>query len=179
MVGFAKRFLELLKWITTDEHRQVIVLNFAYYDFALIQKIYIRFYHIKSIVKRMQIAISVITLTLSSLIIMIEISSLDDAQLTHLNKMAFCSDDVSIKFFNVSSVNVDSFSIDNNTNINDRIADIDDLLIEQKDDPAIDHSIEDFDENNSIIDENDDLTEYKPRDKGDQPLRVDSYLPMN
>ena len=39
VVHFAKRFIDLLKWITTDEHRQVIVLNFAYYDFALIQKL--------------------------------------------------------------------------------------------------------------------------------------------
>ena len=46
-VDFAKRFIDLLKWITADDHRQVIVLNFAYYDFALIQKIYTRFYHIE------------------------------------------------------------------------------------------------------------------------------------
>ena len=47
VVDFAKRFIDLLKWITADDHRQVIVLNFAYYDFALIQKIYTRFYHIE------------------------------------------------------------------------------------------------------------------------------------
>merc|ERR1719361_1207597 len=109
VVRFAKRFIDLLKWITTDEHRQVIVLNFAYYDFALIQKIYTRFYHIESIVKRMQIAMSVIEIFQ----ITPTLSSLNDAQRTHLNKiqqgiyrtwMAFWSDTASIKFFNISSV---------------------------------------------------------------------------
>merc|ERR1712032_969896 len=136
VVRFAKRFIELLKWITTEDHRQVIVLNFAYYDFALIQKIYTRFYHIESIVKRMQIAMSVIEIFQ----ITPTLSSLNDAQRTHLNKiqqgiyrtwMAFWSDDSSIKFFNISSVNLAQTALsypytDNNTD--DQVTDgIDDL----------------------------------------------------
>lgn len=66
VVDFAKRFIDLLKWITAEDHRQVIVLNFAYYDFALIQKIYTRFYHIEvashSLISQCTLSLSLIVI---------------------------------------------------------------------------------------------------------------------
>eukprot|EP01083_Nonionella_stella_P069596 185614_1 len=183
VVQFAKRFIDLLKWITTDDHRQVIVLNFAYYDFALIQKIYTRFYHIESIVKRMQIAMSVIEIFQ----ITPTLSSLNDAQRDHLNKiqqgilrtwMAFWSDDSSIKFFNISSISVSKLNTlcFADSNASDVIDDIDDLLIEQKDDDN-DEMENEFDDNTSIFtideDENEDMMKEKDIE---EPLSINSYL---
>eukprot|EP00485_Elphidium_margaritaceum_P018762 CAMPEP_0202731330 /NCGR_PEP_ID=MMETSP1385-20130828/187096_1 /ASSEMBLY_ACC=CAM_ASM_000861 /TAXON_ID=933848 /ORGANISM="Elphidium margaritaceum" /LENGTH=478 /DNA_ID=CAMNT_0049397625 /DNA_START=28 /DNA_END=1461 /DNA_ORIENTATION=+ len=149
VVRFAKRFIELLKWITTEEHRQLIVLNFAYYDFALIQKIYTRFYHTESIVKRMQIAMAVIEIFQ----ITPTLSSLNDAQCIHLHKiqsgiyrtwMAFWSDEQSIKFFNISSADLSAAALavcspHGSATAHDVVVDtIDDLLLESKEENATD-----------------------------------------
>ena len=57
---FSRKYVRLLKWMHSRDHRPLIVLNFAYYDYALIQRIYYQFYHCQSIVKRIEICMSLI-----------------------------------------------------------------------------------------------------------------------
>ena len=88
--------------------------------------------------------------------------------------MAFWSDDSSIKFFNISCMDLSkalSYA-ENNNNNNDVIGDIDDLLFEEKDEEDDNNN-----DNNSIftIDENEDLNllEMNENDKTDKTDKND------